>query len=418
MKPVFGLAIASAIPVVMFALWAEYFSEDWRKSRESREDEEELEVSIARVRLAGLLATTLQLVLFLATSGIRHEDSLAGVAGIWITLAALVTQRIHQASLERMLLEGQSAATTAQLKNPSPLAGPTLLWAFAGVAIYLGILGASLFSTAVAIAVFKWTGLKAMAAVAVGTMSGYTAALASNFLVSPWILGKMLPSKALENGPEFGRISEYFGASGVPLPEIRVLAPDAPLRSSNAWVSGVSWAARWIRPTLWLTPALLELLDERELEAVVKHEIIHLRKNHLTQRFLLAWSMSILVLFTVAAAMGLSVILPAAQVGPILPAFSLFLAVAMVWGSIRGLEEQSRNHELEADHLCVMELGASAGALASAIRKVDAANPAASAALARSHPTLELRLRALEPLVIEERKHLASSLSRDQNKAA
>jgi Zn-dependent protease with chaperone function len=133
---------------------------------------------------------------------------------------------------------------------------------------------------------------------------------------------------------------------------------------------------------------------------VVKHEVIHLRKNHLLQRFALAWAMSLLVLVTLSAALGLAAWLPKEQAGPILPAFSLFLGVALVWGSIRAIQEQSRLHELEADLLCITELGARASALESALRKAERINGAATS---KSHPGLAARLEALEPLLRQEK---------------
>ncbi len=415
MKPLVGILTASAIPVVMFALWAEYFCEDWRKARDDGEPEE-TESSIFRLRLAGLLSTTLQLVIFLATAPIRKEDALSGIWGLWITLAALVFQRVHQASIERTLLE--ATVDEKQEVRPSIL-GPSLLWAFAGVAIYLGILGGTLFATAVAIAVFKWSGPAAVGAVIVGTISGYTLALGANFVISPWILGKMLPSGRFPEGKRHSLIEGWFMQAKTPTPELRVLAPGAPLQGSNAWVSGVSWfASSRLRPTLWLTPRLLESLDDLELEAVVKHEIAHLKRHHLTQRFLLAWSMSILVLFSVAGAMVLSAWLPVSQTGPILPAFSLFLAVTMVWGSIRALGEQSRGHELEADRICVTELGARASALVSALKKVESTHPTTAMGHGASHPVLELRILALKPLVESERKQELEAARASDQKAA
>lgn len=417
-KPLLGIIVASAIPVVMFALWAEYFCEDWRKSRESGE-RMETDSSIFRLRLAGFLSISLQLVIFLATSPVRNEDPSAGVWGLWVTLAALVFQRIHQASVERMLLEADSGEEAGRELRVAPsILGTSLLWAFAGVVLYLGILGGTLFATAVSIAILKLSGPAAVGAVVIGTLAGYTAALASNFILSPWILGKMLSSSSFQEGAVRTRIESWFKAAGIPLPELRVLSPGAPLLGSNAWVSGVNGFSRLgLKPTLWLTQNLLQTLSEGELEAVIKHEIAHLKLNHLTHRFLLAWSMSILVLLTVAGAMLLSAWLPGTQTGPILPAFSLFLAVAMVWGSIRALAEQSRNHELEADRFCVTGLGARASSLVSALKKVEATQPTSTATGAGTHPVLELRVLALEPLLELERRHDRSVLNETKRAA-
>ena len=401
------LIISAAIPVVMFALWKEYFEQDWNDSeRAEPEDEQSLEGAIARIRLAGLLTTTLQLVIFMATYRIRQEDPLAGVSGLWITLAGLVAQRIQQASLEHRVTRSalkEQATSFKPVMKPVVMTGQ-VLWAFAGLVVYLGLLGGSLLSTALAISFFKMTGIKAAATLVVGTLVGYTLALASNFVLSPWFMKRILPGSSLGAGKVRESISLWFKAAGTPEPELRVFEQTPNLLS--AWVTGISSLKGPFRPVLWLTPMALELLEEDEIEAVVKHEMIHLKKNHLLQRFALAWAMSLLVLVTLSAALGLAAWLPKEQAGPILPAFSLFLGVALVWGSIRAIQEQSRLHELEADLLCITELGARASALASALRKAERINGAATS---RSHPGLGARLEALEPLLRQEKAQTQDS---------
>lgn len=391
------LIVSTAIPVVMFAIWKEYFEQDWNHPENPEHQEEHaLEGAIARIRLAGLLTTTLQLVIFMATSRIRQEDPVAGLAGLWITLAGLVAQRIQQARLEqtvtRSLIPNQSAS-----RQPVVMTGQ-ILWAFAGVVVYLGLLGGSLLATALVISIFKMTGMKAAVTLIAGTLMGYTLALASNFALSPWFMKRILPGRVLNDGNVRQKISRWFESARTPEPEIMVFEQKPHLLT--AWVTGLSSLTGPLRPVLWITPITLEQLEEDEIEAVIKHEIIHLKKNHLFQRFALAWAMSLLVLVTLSAALGLAAWLPKGQAGPILPAFSIFLGVALVWGSIRALQEQSRLHEFEADLLCITELGARASALCSALKKAERLN---GSAISRSHPALLARIEALEPLLREER---------------
>lgn len=395
-----GLFVAATIPVVMFMLWAEYFRQGWREelARAGSPDEEQLELAIARVRIAGLLATTLELVIFLATSPIRQEDALAGMLGLWITLGALVFQRIQQAGLENELLSAQATPEGGSARaRPAPVLGSGLLWAFAGVVMYLSLLGGSMFAAALAIAVFKWTGLKAMLALGAGTVVGYSLALASNFVFSPWLLKKVIPSVEFPDCSAKTAIEGWFREAKVAMPDLRITDSTA-IQAANAWVTGFAWLGGALKPVLWTTPTLLHELSAAELEAVLKHEIVHLRRNHLTLRFAMAWAMSLLVLLSLSGALALSALLPASATGPIAPAFSLFLSVAMVWGAMKGLEEQSRMHELEADWLSVIELGASAIALASALRKTHISKQGGS------HPLLAVRLEALAPLIAQEKE--------------
>ncbi|MFN7685063.1 MAG: M48 family metalloprotease [Oligoflexia bacterium] len=407
---IWALVCASAIPVVMFALWAEYFKEDLNQADPSLsiDREAETESAIARLRLAGLLSTTLQLVIFLSTSPIRREVPGAAVAGMWITLAALVAQRLQQASIENEILSkhsqsdpGRPGLTLASSVSNGP-GGTQLLWAFAGVVIYLGLLAGSLMTTAVAIAYFKWSGWKAILALGTGTLAGYTLSLASNFVISPWLIKRVIPGRPLQDSALRDRILNWFDRSGVQVPELRIMDASAARGTANAWVTGLAWMRGPFQPVLWLTPALLKNLSEAELEAVVKHEVVHMRRNHLTQRFLLAWAMSLLVLVTLSGALGLAAILPSERSGPILPVFSLFLGVAIVWGSFKALRDQSHRHELEADWLCIQNYGVSPSVLASAIQRVDQINRSQSGGaqlpITGTHPALEARLAALKNL--------------------
>ena len=390
-----GLLIASAIPLVMFLLWTEYFKQDLKI--EPPTDEEEYAQSVARVRLAGLLTTMMQLVIFLATSSVRAQDSLAAVTGLWITLGALVIQRLAQISLERQVLE----RCPSHLAGPQGLSFPTasllrFFWAFAGVVIYLSLLAGSMIATALTIAVLKLSGIAAVFTLGMGTVLGYTLALASNFVTAPWLLKKLIHSSPLPEGAMKAQIESWCAQAKIRPPEIRI-ASLGTVKNANAWVTGLAWLSGPFRPVLWMTPQLLIELDAQELEAVIKHELIHLRRNHLTSRFALAWAMSLLVLASLGGALLLRALLPDVETGPIAPAFSLFLAVALVWGAFRVLEEQSRGHELEADFLSIVDLGASPSALSNALKKTQVEEEATS------HPALAIRLQALEPLIQREK---------------
>lgn len=58
---------------------------------------------------------------------------------------------------------------------------------------------------------------------------------------------------------------------GMPMPKLRIIETDAP----NAFASGTSPE----QYTITVTRGLLELLDERELEAVLAHELTHIRNE-------------------------------------------------------------------------------------------------------------------------------------------
>jgi len=95
-------------------------------------------------------------------------------------------------------------------------------------------------------------------------------------LGSPKALGDALGGRRVGEGDEPRLVNIVEGlcvANGLTVPELRVLADDAP----NAIVLG----RKPTRAVLFCTTGLLEVLDRIELEAVVAHELAHLKRGDL-----------------------------------------------------------------------------------------------------------------------------------------
>ena len=419
-QPILGLLIAAAIPVVMFALWCEYFRGDTESASQdldSSTDEEEITRDrLMRIRLAGLMGTVLQLIVFLSTSPVRQQSPAASIAGLLATLAGLVAQRALQLRLEQATIpRGAEGARSDARLFPS-----AVFWAFAGMLIYFGILFGCVFSSAVAVAVFRIQGYPALAILGTGAVLGYSFALASNFALAPWLFKKMVPSEEVTDPRVLALLSRWFQDSGVATPEFRTL-PAASSTSANAWVTGFPNGSGILRPVLWLTPKLLHEISrggwDSEFEAIAKHEAAHMRLGHLARRFLLAWSMSLLVLGVMVGSLALNAYLHSKQVASALPIFSLAGALALLWLSLGAARRQARRHELEADRFSVEVLGASARSLIQALRKIeewnrDAGLPEARTGSFGSHPATEERIAALEPLARAEEEASAPETDR------
>jgi len=119
-------------------------------------------------------------------------------------------------------------------------------------------------------------------------------------------------------------------------------------------------------------------------------------------------------LFTLAGAMALNYWLRNEPIAAALPIISLLSAFALLWGSIRALQLQSRKHEIEADVECVSKMGASAQAFISALTRLHALNPSDGKG---THPSLEERIRAVEPWLHEQNLR-ADRPPAETNKAA
>jgi len=407
LKPILGLLIASAIPIVMFALWCEYF----RNDISSQDTEEEtIADQTLRVRIAGLISTLAQLFVFLATSAVRQESASASVAGLLIALSALIAQRSIQFRLEREILPKAQEADSAQ--KPAQVLPSNFLWAFAGMALYMGLLFGCVFSSAAAVAIFHIKGIAALSLIGFGSLFGFTLALASNFALSSWFFKKMVPSELVSDAEIQRRLERPFSEAGIPAPEFRRIAVNS-VKSANAWVTGFPSFSGPLRPVLWLTPHLYRDFQNpdlhSELEAILKHEAAHMRLGHLAQRLRLAWMMSLTVLVTLAVSLALNAYFRSQQMSNILPLFSMTAAIALVVFSFRSLQRQAQRHELEADRYAVEGLGASAISLISALRRIDEWNAqvtqselSQSTPTFGSHPAIEERIAALRPLAEKE----------------
>ncbi|MBU6375742.1 MAG: M48 family metalloprotease [Bdellovibrionales bacterium] len=422
LKPILGLLIASAIPVVMFALWSEYFRGglDTKGSEESESTEETIADHTLRIRIAGLLSTLLQLFVFLVTTPVRQESSSASVAGLFIVLFALIFQRSLQYRLEREILPGSDERQS----NPDSYRSPpsTFFWALAGTALYMGILFGTVFSSAVAVAAFRLNGSAAIAVIGLGALTGFTLAMGSNFAFSSWFLKRMVPSEPLSDAKVIAVLEKIFLESGVQAPEFRRISIDS-VRSANAWVTGFPTFTGPLRPVLWFTPALLAELEspeqQLEFEAVVKHEVAHMKLHHLSQRFRLAWICSLTVFSSLALSMALNIFFRSQSIGSALPLLTMAASIGLVVFSFRKLQRQLQKQELEADRYSVVGLGASAASLISALKRIDTWNSRLTASSSvgltqenTSHPAVQDRIAALEFLAAKERVENQDSIKK------
>jgi Zn-dependent protease with chaperone function len=412
LKSILGLLIAAAIPVVMFALWSEYFRNESAEEGDSAsrrlDDEESAAGQLTRIRLAGLISTSLQLVIFLSTGPVREESPAHSIAGLVVTLAALVVQRVLQIQLERDYYPKDEQGGMAGQLFPSGM-----FWAFAGIFIYMGILSGTVFAAAAAVAVFKLDGMPAIAVIGAGGVLGYSLALASNFAISPWLMRRMIPSREVQDQRLAAVLSRCFEANGVNAPEFREIRSGY-VRSVNAWMTGFPGLRGPLQPVLWLTPRIVEEFQKGEFhpefEAVILHEVAHMKLRHLARRFLLAWAMSLTVLAVMAGTLAVNAFYRSQQTPSILPVFSLAAAAALIWASLRLAQRQARAQELEADRCAVSDLGASASGLVRALQNIEAWNaategrkPGEPAPSMGSHPATEDRIAALQPLAEAER---------------
>ena len=237
---------------------------------------------------------------------------------------------------------------------------PLLAVGLAGLTVHYTLSGASR----------DWGGWGALAASAMG-LCALLMGLGMTRCPAP------LPTRAVSLAPSLLAEAQRLGNElGVQVRELLVL-DGAHTRTANAFALSGGRIA--------LTDYLLAALTERELYAVLAHEIAHLAQR---QRLIRLW--------TLLTGVGVGLTLASAPLWERLPRWGLLmLLLALALGVLAPLIRLRRQHELEADAYAVSQYGAEP--LASALRKLAAVHPRdthrASDAL---HLSLQERLQRLQ----------------------
>lgn len=384
-----GLAILTAIPVVMFALWGQYYQQHITELLESKEKVDRA-AELYRIRVAGAWMVILQLIIFFSAYPIRKIYPLSGLA---ISLAGLLLQGQIQFGLERKLRELE-ASHSEQLK----LALRAFLWVCAGSALYVGLVIASILGAFMVTQALHTPQALTVAILILGTMVGIVAGLILNFGLAPVYLRKMLPIIPLEDAKTRALVEDCFARAGLTNPDFWIIQADG-FKFGNAMIAGLPGGKGWFKPGLFISSPLLQALTPAELQAVVCHEVSHVSLRHLKRRFLMTLAVSVGLcglsgLMAVLAYMALPQQF-SGFVGPIGAVIAFFLAVG-------ALRPQGPLHEMEADAHAVLKLGAEFEALASALRKLDALNDQQERGKSFGHPETEFRIQELKRKIEKE----------------
>jgi len=186
-----------------------------------------------------------------------------------------------------------------------------------------------------------------------------------------------LPIRTVSVAPSLLLEAKRLGSElGVQVREILVL-DGARTRTANAYALGGGRIA--------LTDVLLATLTERELYAVLAHEVAHLAQR---RRLVRCW-----VLLTGA---GVAATLLGAPLWERLPRWGLLaMLVALAFGMLAPMLWLRRRHEREADAFAVSQYGAEP--LISALRKLAALHPRDTRRAADAlHPSLHERIQRLQ----------------------
>lgn len=301
---------------------------------------------LRRLRRAGFVCICAQTLVFLVSS-IAGEVLLTGLSILYWVFGYVCALFAHNQV---------SYPARARLRRLTATRADALKFGLrmfsSQISLYVGY---GVISTVVGFLLHPWIGF---AATPIAVLAGLFAIA----YVSPVFVRWMMPCRAIEDPALIEWITEVFARAEMPVPSLWFLEIDR-FQSHNAMVAGLSWGRGPCRPGLFITRSLVRELSRAELEAVLLHELSHLKLHHVRKRMLAG-----LAAFLIALSVGLvafSVLqdwLPVAMMSGLTAlwvgvniAFQLYLVRHVV-----------RRQELEADESAV-RMGASLEALASAL---------------------------------------------------
>jgi STE24 endopeptidase len=236
-------------------------------------------------------------------------------------------------------------------------------------------------------------------------------------VIAPTLIMPLFNSfERLSDGPLRSRVEALLTRCGVELKDIFTM--DGSKRSShgNAFFTGLGPAKRIV-----LFDTLKERLSDDEIEAVLAHEIGHLKLRHIARRLVMSLGIGLLAFalmgYLSQQAWFYAVFLLDPAIATTFPFASVLMFVLVFptfayWFRFAG-NLLSRRHEFEADHYAATK--ASAGNLISALVKLHKDNASTLTPdplyswVNYSHPTAVQRIARLAPLADQPRKPSATT---------
>lgn len=181
--------------------------------------------------------------------------------------------------------------------------------------------------------------------------------------LSPWLFRAAFRSRRESDPAVLMLVAEVFSRANRAPPKIVRLDTG---RGQFAAVTG-------LRPTLLLSDSLVASLSEKELEAVVAHELVHVARGHLVKR--VAWFLALFALhIAFCDAVAWDLVWRGQKLGlypaPAAVVLMFSLALAGFVGLLWALRKVVRFQEMEADAFAVASYGADPRALVGALDRI------------------------------------------------
>lgn len=387
-KALFGLAVLAAIPVVLFALWADYYARYLviaRKQMPGFDPKTERD----RIRVAQFCVGLFETVLFLGSMELAQQYPKTCTA---IFFGALLSLGLIRIALERPLdppvlnpvkFDGKKAASGSKALLFGLLSGflyVLTLMSFVKAATWIAM-------------TFHFSNIGGASFVMLSAAVGIFCGLSLNFALAPWQMRHSLSVVPMTE-EELALLKPPIERAG--LKDFNCWIVDEP--QATAAIAGFSKGVGVFKPALFISRKVITALTKEELHAVVAHEAAHVLAKHLRKRVLL--SATLIVSLTFLAIFCTLATYKFAPQGSLQSSSGMLFGCAAFFCAFFILQKQSRVHEFQADWLAVQKLGADFEAWASSLRKMDALNgfkllPGALS----THPRTEIRIQNVAKMI-------------------
>jgi len=383
-----GLAVMSAIPVVLLGLWADYWgrSFDQLVLDDSVEKAELETVELEKVKTASLCALVSQILLFLGSADLRdHYPVVSPVIFVVAVLFQILIQTQAESKIQK------------QPKNREDVFGISLRATFywiLGIVVHIFFLGLAAGATGLLIQKFQPPLFVEISTLAVTGVCGLAAGIIVNLALSPFYFKRIFPMRKLEEGRTRTKIEACFSKFGITPPDLWVIELRG-LRVTQNILVGLKGSTGALRPSLFISSLVLETLSENEVEALTLNQVSHLVLKHSEKRGFLILALISVTTFLPFVSIFVGQSFPASE--PVIEIMGTIISSLAFLGSFRALYLQTSKHEAESDIYTVEKMGVACENLSNALRKLDIlADPGGSGKTLVGFPETERRIKLFE----------------------
>ncbi len=354
-----ALALLTWIPLVLFALWVEYFDKNLNELR-IKKSQFDPNIEVEKIYTAGLIVILFQFILFFQASEVRHAYPIL----CSLNLIMSICIQIFLQSRAKNRVHGTEPTSNEFLRTAIRA---TLACIFGG-SLYIAIVLITIKAAFVLAELTHASPLIGTTYMLLGGCIGVLTGLSLNFTLGPKYIQNILPTSRMDNLELQTRLQTLFTKSGLNFPDFFIIElKEIPLM--NVLILGYEKGRGLFRPGLFISRSVFNCLSISELEAMVTNEISHLILKHLKKRLA-----SSVLLMIVPMVLVVTVITIIKKFTGNSEAFDFLVPMTAFFSfiiSFKYLSSQLKAHQWEADVHSIEKMGIRFQDWVNALRKLD-----------------------------------------------